>query len=347
MSTKKEQVTTEVNELRPLRSVTLAGDHTPSGDGHTPARILLAPWGHVESTNGSFVVDEESASSALAAFEEHGTDLPIDYEHQTLGGNYSSPTGQAPAAGWIKRIFAEPGIGLMAEIVWTDRAKEMLAAKEYRYLSPVAVIRKTDRKLMAIHSAALTNKPAIVGMAPIVNRCESAISDGTPGAPGARQAALAVDAPLAALRDELELPADAGAEEVLLAASERLQAMHRAAQQRHVEQRVSEAMRAGKLVEAQRAWAEAMVAREENLFDEWLHAAPVIVARGATRPPTDDAFSDNGHRSVVARARAEFRNQRLLGTLTSEEAYVADAVRHDGTSKLACQAALAADRRCA
>ncbi len=312
MSTKKEQITTEVNELSPLRSAALAGDHIP-------ARILLAPWGHVESTNGSFVVDEESADSALSAFEEHGTDLPIDYEHQTLGGNYSSPTGQAPAAGWIKRILAEPGIGLMAEIVWTDRAKEMLAAKEYRYLSPVAVIRKTDRKLMAI-------QPAIAGMAPIVNRCASEIS---------------ANAPLAALRDELELSAEAGAEEVLLAASERLQAMHRAAQLRHVGQRVSEAMRAGKLVEAQRAWAEAMVAREENLFDEWLHAAPVIVARGATRPPTNDASSDNGHRSVVARARAEFRNQRLLGTLTSEEAYVADAVRHDG------KAALTADRRCA
>ncbi len=338
MSTKKELETTEVNELSPLRSATLAGDHTP-------ARILLAPWGHVESTNGSFVVDEESADAALSAFEQHGTDLPIDYEHQTLGGTYSSPTGQAPAAGWIKRIIAEPGIGLMAEIVWTDRAQEMLAAKEYRYLSPVAVIRKTDRKLVAIHSAALTNKPAIVGMEPIVNRCSSEMSDGT-GKP-ACQAAIAVDAPLAALRDELELAADAGAEEVLLAASERLQAMHRAAQLRHVGQRVSEAMRAGKLVEAQRAWAEAMVAREENLFDEWLHAAPVIVARGATRPPTNDASSDNGHRSVVARARAEFRNQRLLGTLTSEEAYVADAVRHDGTSKLACQAALAADRRCA
>ena len=335
MSTKKELVTTEVNELSPLRSATLAGDHTP-------ARILLAPWGHVESTNGSFVVDEESASSALSAFDEHGTDLPIDYEHQTLGGTYSSPTGQAPAAGWIKRIFAEPGIGLMAEIVWTDRAKEMLAAKEYRYLSPVAVIRKTDRKLVAIHSAALTNKPAIVGMEPIVNRSDSANSDGT-GKP-AGQSAMADDAPLAALRDELELAADAGAEEVLLAASERLQSMHRAAQQRHVVQRVSEAMRAGKLVEAQRAWAEAMVAREEDLFDEWLHAAPVIVARGATRPPTDDASSDNGHRSVIARARAEFRNQRLLGTLTSEEAYVADAVRHDGTSKPACQAALATDR---
>ena len=30
--------------------------------------------------------------------------------------------------------------------------------------SPVAIVRKSDRKLVAIHSAALTNKPAIVGM---------------------------------------------------------------------------------------------------------------------------------------------------------------------------------------
>jgi phage I-like protein len=57
-------------------------------------------------------------------------------------------------------------VGLLAEIEWTDQAKQRLADKEYRYLSPVAIIRKTDRKLVAIHSAALTNKPAIVGMQP-------------------------------------------------------------------------------------------------------------------------------------------------------------------------------------
>jgi len=81
----------EQNEMRALHSASLTGDKVP-------ARVLLTPWGSVDSTNGSFVVDEEAVQLTVQAFDEHGTDLPIDYEHQTLGGSYSSPTGQAPAA---------------------------------------------------------------------------------------------------------------------------------------------------------------------------------------------------------------------------------------------------------
>src|SRR3990172_4561052 len=224
----RQMVVNEGGEALALHSATLGGETVPQ-------RILLAPWGNVESSNGSFVVDEESARLAVQAFEEHGTDLTIDYEHQTLGGVYASPSGQAPAAGWIKRIFAESGVGLLAEIEWTDQAKQRLADKEYRYLSPVAIIRKTDRKLVAIHSAALTNKPAIVGMQPIVNRAD---------------AADAADGPLTVLRNELHLPADAAAEEVLVAASRRLVDLQRDMERRHVEERVREAMRCGKLVEA-------------------------------------------------------------------------------------------------
>src|SRR3989304_6178232 len=169
-TTNRQMMVNEDGEALALHSATLGGETVPQ-------RILLAPWGNVESSNGSFVVDEESTRLAVQAFEEHGTDLPIDYEHQTLGGVYASPSGQAPAAGWIKRIFAESGVGLLAEIEWTEQAKQRLADKEYRYLSPVAIIRKTDRKLVAIHSAALTNKPAIVGMQPIVNRADDPEDD--------------------------------------------------------------------------------------------------------------------------------------------------------------------------
>ena len=86
-------------------------------------------------------------------------------------------------------------------------------------------------------------------------------------------------------------------------------------------------MRAGKLVEAQRAWAEALVAKEEGLFDAWLETAPVVVLRGVTKPPEDDATHESGQRAVVAKARAEFRSNLHLGSLTTEDAYVADAVR--------------------
>lgn len=307
MSAKERKGTDDGREVRPLRSASLAGDAVPT-------RVLLAPWGSVESTNGSFVVDEESVQLAAQAFEEHGTDLPIDYEHQTLGGTYSSPNGQAPAAGWIKGIAAQPGVGLLADIEWTEQAREMLAAKEYRYLSPVAIIRKTDRKLVAIHSAALTNKPAIVAMQPIVNRVDPSPVE-------------TKDRPLARLRAELDLAPDAAPEEVLLAASQRFGELRRQAQRRHVEDRVREAIEAGKLVEAQRTWAETLVAREEELFDEWLRTTPVVVSRGASSPPKNGDVGEPGQGATATKARAEFRANRMLSGLTTEEAYVADALR--------------------
>jgi phage I-like protein len=268
-------------------------------------------------------VDDESVQKCIAAFEEHGTDLPIDYEHQTLGGSFASPSGQAPAAGWIKRIFGEPGQGLMAEIEWTDQGRAMVASKQYRYLSPVAVIRKADRKLVGIHSAALTNKPAIAGMEPLVNQVQAAGSDETP---------------LVALRQELGLPGEAEVEEILAAAGRRIRELTEAARRRHVEERVAEAFRAGKLAEAQRAWAEELIAREEALFDEWFRTAPVVVVPGRTAGPREGHMMSSfgpslrNTQAVTARARAEFRSSPLLARLTTEDAYVAEALRESQAS---------------
>lgn len=52
---------------------------------------------------------------------------------------------------------------------WTAKAAEYLKNKEYRYLSPVVLVRKRDQKATAIHSVALTNTPAIDGMFALVN----------------------------------------------------------------------------------------------------------------------------------------------------------------------------------
>lgn len=293
-------------ELSALCSSQLGGDKVPE-------RVLLAPWGHVESTNGSFIVDEESAALTIEAMSDQATDTPIDYEHQTLGGSYASPSGQAPAAGWIKQVVAEPGVGLVALIEWTEQAAQMLAAKEYRYLSPVALIRKSDRKLIGIHSAALTNKPAIKGMRPIVNRAEHDVPDNVE--------------PVAALRQTLALADDAGVDEVLLAASRKLHEVRAEAERERVDRRVEDAMREGKLVEAQRAWAAQLLACGEPLFDEWLRTAPVVVAVGATRPPGGDTADERRQRSVEACARGEYRSNPLLQRLTSEAAYVSSASR--------------------
>src|SRR5215212_5014735 len=108
------QSNVNATEMRALGSATLSGEEVPD-------RVVLAPWGRVESQKGVFFVDEESAEMVVRAFHEHGTDLPIDYEHQTLGGEFASPDGRAPAAGWIKSLSAEPGIGIVGHIEWTPQ----------------------------------------------------------------------------------------------------------------------------------------------------------------------------------------------------------------------------------
>ncbi|HUT12920.1 MAG TPA: phage protease [Thermoguttaceae bacterium] len=139
-------------------------------DGEIPNRILLVPWGRVESQNGSFIVNDKCAAEIVNQFLAHGVDLPIDYEHQTIGAEYTAPDGKAPAAGWIKSLEVVEGEGIYGRIEWTAPAQTMIAAKEYRYLSPVVFVETQTLEAIELHSVALTNKPAIAGMRAIVNR---------------------------------------------------------------------------------------------------------------------------------------------------------------------------------
>ncbi|MHC5110216.1 MAG: phage protease [Planctomycetota bacterium] len=272
---------------------------------HPPRKILVAPWGQVESTNGDFTVDEESIRLAIEAFQSHNTDVPIDYEHQTLGGPFASPSGKAPAAGWIKKLTGRCGLGLMAEIEWTTHATAMLSEKEYRYLSPVVLIRKIDRKLIAVHSAALTNKPAIVGMQPIVNHQD----------PGAREVQRK------ALCETLALDENVHMDRVLELAAQRIRELGHQAEQREIEACVRRALEAGKLMPCQVEWAGNLIRRDRALFDEWVKNAPVVIASGKLSPP-DRVVAPAGRQVRDAAARSEYRAHAWLADITSEDAFV-------------------------
>lgn len=133
--------------------------------GQPLLKIMLSPWGNVSSTNGDFVVDEEGCALCVADFQERKLPLPIDYEHTTEGGKFSTPSGAAPAAGWIEALVPEPGSGLFAMVKWNEPARSMILNDEYRYLSPVILVEKESRRCVAVRSAALTNTPAIRDMA--------------------------------------------------------------------------------------------------------------------------------------------------------------------------------------
>lgn len=110
-------------------------------------------------------LDAVSAAQVIAArATEAGTaGFVIDYEHQTLNtGKNGQP---APAAGWFKGLEWREGQGLfMAQIDWTERARSMIAGREYRYLSPVFGFDAQTGAVTYIHSVALTNNPALIGL---------------------------------------------------------------------------------------------------------------------------------------------------------------------------------------
>ncbi|MCA9252841.1 MAG: phage protease [Phycisphaerae bacterium] len=285
------------------------------GEGDVPEKLVVAPWGEVESKSGAFVVDQEGGEEAVAAFVAHGTDLPIDYEHQTLGGVYASPTGAAPAAGWIKGLEVVAGEGLVASVTWTDRARELLSAKAYRYLSPVVLLRKSDRKVVAIHSVALTNKPAIVGMAAIVNHASADVAG-------------ELDVELAALRERLCVDDESDMATVLAAACARIGELEDSSQAKEIDALIERAMADGKLSPAQRGWAERLAHADRALFDEWLQHAPVVVALGRLVSTERSGSIKSVEKAVAHRARQEYQACKALWGLTSEEAFVADALKH-------------------
>ena len=130
--------------------------------GQCPEEVKILPVGTVNSEKGDFIVDQESYKEMKAEMQRRGIDIVIDYEHQTL------KDVQAPAGGWVKDLIYTPE-AIVAKVEWTPKAKEYLKNKEYRYLSPVVLTRKSDSKAVVLHSLALTNTPAINGMFAIVN----------------------------------------------------------------------------------------------------------------------------------------------------------------------------------
>ena len=297
-----------------------------------PSRVLVAPWGRVESSNGTFLVDAEAGQMVVEAFAKQGTDLPVDYEHQSLGGTYASPNGQAPAAGWIRSIeivSSEEGeAGLFAHVDWTDAAKEKLTAREYRYLSPVVLVRKSDRRVVALHSVALTNKPAIVGMKPIVNRQQnSGRIDDEPcgGDPTCEDEAVEM------LRLRLGLDSESDLNAVLIAADDSLRKLSEASAEKIAADKVVAAMRDGKLTPAQRDWAVRLALSDAASFDEWVATASRVVSLGRTEAPGDgDGKRARDRVTVLASAQRAFRAEPALALLTTESAWIGQALREAG-----------------
>lgn len=133
-------------------------------------RIQLFPAGKFRAVDGrpfdceSWFTDADIAQRIITALSARKNPIVIDYEHQTLHTEHNGHP--APAAGWMrgaKLVWEDAGL-FADEVKWTARARQMIDAEEYLYISPVFTYdRKTGAVLQLIH-AALTNDPGLDGM---------------------------------------------------------------------------------------------------------------------------------------------------------------------------------------
>lgn len=126
-----------------------------------PAGIFRAKDGRPSGIPGWKM--DATIAARLIANTANGDDLSIDYEHQTI---LAHTNGQpAPAAGWFRQMVWREGQGLFAvDVKWTDKAKAMIAAGEYRYISPVFNYSAVTGEVTRLAGLGLTNNPALMGL---------------------------------------------------------------------------------------------------------------------------------------------------------------------------------------
>lgn len=131
-------------------------------DGKTrliPAGEFNAPRGAM-SGSGPWHLDEPGARAIIQQAATRSTDIPIDYEHQTLLAERNGLP--APAAGWIDpRSLEWRADGLYGAVAWTADARAAIDADGYRYLSPVFPYDAETGAVLDLLHVALTNTPAI------------------------------------------------------------------------------------------------------------------------------------------------------------------------------------------
>ncbi|MBB2775052.1 UNVERIFIED_ORG: phage I-like protein [Comamonas terrigena] len=119
--------------------------------------------GTSQSSITDWYLDATLAANVIAQFARLSSAVVIDFEHQTL---QKEKNGQpAPAAGWFSGLEWREGDGLfMTQVEWTPTARQMILGKAYRHLSPVFRFDPHTGNVLSLHSVALTNDPALVGL---------------------------------------------------------------------------------------------------------------------------------------------------------------------------------------
>lgn len=294
-----------------------------AGGATPPKAFRLLPYGRFKAADGSgrpagipegWLLDQPSAVAIASAFNARSDARVIDYEHQTL---HAETNGKpAPAAGWIGKLEARDDGLYAVDVEWTAAAASMIAAKQYRYISPVFPYDKRSGRVLAVAHAALTNFAGLDGLTDLAAMSALAAKFshvvqpeeempmkallaalGLPETATEAEALAALSAlktahtgELAALRGVAPDPAKyvevatlTAMRGELAAATTELAALKAEKHEAEVDKVVKAALAAGKLTPATETWARSLGKSDLAALNGYIEAAPVVVKPGETQ----------------------------------------------------------------
>src|SRR6266849_6177599 len=311
---------TRAGKLIPSFVIDTAGapassEAAPAADSSAPEWIELLPAGvfYGRDGRGPFQLDDPDAVIESTHALQMNAGLPIDYDHAT---DFGAPEGRpAPAAGWIRELQVRAG-SLWGRVEWTARAADSIVAREYRYVSPVFQFDPATGSVTRLLRAGLTNNPNL--------HLTAIAAAETAAAANAKDNRMELpDKDLQELREMLGLDADASGADViakvreLRAASEatgvaigahahdpghyvaiaeferaltELNGLKAERSRERAAHTVEDAIRAGKIVPAQRDWAIAYCAADARGFASFAAKQPSILGADSGlggEPPID------------------------------------------------------------
>jgi phage I-like protein len=214
--------------------------------------VQLLPIGEFRARDGrpQEVAHWFAGQTILEKAATRATKHVIDYEHQTLNAKQNGRP--APAAGWFSKITKSEDGYYADGVEFTDKAKAMIQAGEYRYISPVFSWDQKTGEILEIHNAALVNDPAIDGMSEV-----TAASYFTNLQEGRMNPAT--------IQEMLELPADASDDQVQAAIAKLIEAVKQKA--KPPEENVEKSETPPELAEAAKTNAETVAALQTEIAE--------------------------------------------------------------------------------
>lgn len=233
-----------------------------------PALVKLAPRGKVRTRDDRAF--DFSPETLVARFDKDGIEVPVDLEHSLSAFMGDKSKG---AIGWISKLVSKPD-GLYGEVSWLDAGKAALKARTHRYISPTF---RHDEFGVAtwLHSVALVAAPALpmpalAHVSPLITTEEPKMTK------LARLAAklglnedASEDAMIAALEAQLETRVEKATHDEavasLAARTTELNQLKADARAEKVKSVIEDALKAKKIVPAQREHYEKLCATDEGL----------------------------------------------------------------------------------